>query len=169
MDIEYEILKEHSRSQADRIVAWIGNDRKRFGRLMDLFLRGDYRTTQRAAMTVGICAERHPALIRPYLRQMVSRMEEPGVHIAVRRNVVRILQAIDIPPGLLGTVATLCFRYLAAKDSPVAVRVFAMTVLARIAKDEPDLGRELRLVIEQQFPYGSGGFCSRARKVLKGL
>jgi hypothetical protein len=100
---------------------------------------------------------------------MLSRMEEPGVHVAVRRSAVRMLQHVDIPAGLLGRVATLCFGYLAAGDSPVAVKAFSMTVLARIAEKEPDLGRELRLIIEQQLPYGSKGFCSCAARVLKGL
>lgn len=169
MDIESEILKEHSRRQADRIVSWIGSDRRRFSRLMDLFLRGEYRITQRAAWAVGICAERNPALVRPYIGRMLSRMEEPGVHVAVRRNVVRMLQDVDIPAGLLGRVAALCFKYLSAGDSPVAVKCFSMTVLARIAEKEPYLGREIRLVIEQQLPYGSGGFRARAARVLKAL
>ena len=169
MDIESEILKEHSRRQADRIVSWIGGDAGRFRRLMDLFLRGEYRITQRSAMAVGICAERNPALVRPYIGRMLTRMEEPGVHVAVRRCVVRLLQDVDIPEGLLGRVAALCFKYLSAGDSPVAVKCFSMTVLARIAEKEPDLGREIRRVIEQQFPYGSGGFRSRAARVLKGL
>ena len=169
MDIESEILKEHSRRQADRIVSWIGGDPGRFRRLMDLFLRGEYRITQRSAMAVGICAERNPALVRPYIGRMLSRMEEPGVHVAVRRCVVRLLQDVDIPEGLLGRVAALCFKYLSAGDSPVAVKCFSMTVLARIAEKEPDLRREIRLIIEQQLPYGSGGFRSRAARVLKGL
>jgi hypothetical protein len=169
MDIETELLKEHSRRQADRIVSWIGSDAKRFRTLMDLFLRGEYRVTQRSAMAVGICAEQHPAMIRPYIGRMLSRMEEPGVHVAVRRNVVRMLQHVDIPAGLLGRVATLCFKYLAAGDSPVAVRVFSMTVLARIAEREPDLGRELRLIIDQLLPYGSKGFRSRTVRVTNAL
>ena len=169
MDIESELLKEHSRRQADRIVSWIGNDPSRFRRLMHLFLRGEYRVTQRSAMAVGICAERNPALVRPYIRRMLSRMEEPGVHVAVRRAVVRMLQDVDIPAGLLGRVATLCFEYLSSGDSPVAVKAFSMTVLSRIAEKEPDLGRELRLIIEQQIPYGSKGFRSCAARVLKGL
>ena len=169
MDIETELLKEHSRRQADRIVRWIGNDAGRFSILMELFLRGEHRITQRSAWAVGLCAERHPALVRPYITRMLARMEEPGVHIAVRRNVVRMLQHVDIPAGLLGRVATVCFDYLSAGDSPVAVRVFSMSVLARIAEKEPDLGRELRLILEQQFPYGSAGFRSRAARVLKKL
>jgi hypothetical protein len=166
MQLETEILGEHSRERSERIAAWIGNDGKRFKLLMELFLKGDYRITQRASWIVNICSERYPGLIRPYLKQMIERMQEPEVHPAVRRNVIRILQFIEIPRHLLGTVATVCFQYLGSHNQPIAVRVFSMTVLGNIARLKPDFRRELRLVIEQQLPYGSAGFRARARKVL---
>ena len=167
MDLEAEILREHSKRQALRIAAWVGTDRKRFGKLIALFLRGEYRVTQRAAWIVNSCAEEHPALIRPHLGRMIKRMQEPGVHVAVKRNVIRILQFIEIQEALLGEVTTVCFKYLASPAEPIAVRVFSVTVLGNVAQKEPDLKRELRLVIEQQLSSGSMGFCSRATRVLK--
>jgi hypothetical protein len=167
MNLESEILREHSRVQALRLARWVGSNRQRFRTLMSCFLRGDYRTTQRSAWIVGICAEQHPELVRPYLGKILARMQEPGVHDAVKRNVIRILQTVDIPRGLLGIVADICFRYLAAVDTPIAVKAFSMTVLARIAEREPDLKRELRIVIEQQLPYASPGIRARARRILK--
>jgi hypothetical protein len=167
VELEAEILKEHSKRQAVRIASWVGTDKKRFRKLMELFLRGEYRVTQRSAWIVNLCADKHPELIRPYLKQMIGRMQEPGVHDAVRRNVIRILQFIEIPEKLLGEVATVCFNYLSSPGEPIAVRVFSMTVLANIAQKKPELKNELRLVIEQQLSRGSMGFCSRAEKVLK--
>lgn len=134
---------------------------------MELFLKGEYRVTQRSAWIVSGCAEKSPALIRPYLGKMIKRMQEPGVHNAVRRNVIRILQFIEIPDKLLGEVATVCFRYLGSPNEPIAVKVFSMTVLGNIAQKEPDLKNELGLVIGQQLSTGSMGFCSRAKKVMK--
>ncbi len=98
---------------------------------------------------------------------MLRKMQEPGVHNAARRNVVRVLQFVEIPQRSLGRVAAACFEELASGTSPAAVKANAMTVLARIARREPELGRELRLIIEQQLPYGPGSFLARARKVLK--
>ena len=169
MNLEEEILREHSRAQAERIARWGGGDRGRFARLMKLFLKGEYRVTQRAAWPVGICAEAHPALVQPYLGKMITRMQETGVHEAVRRNVVRILQDVEIPHRLLGRVATVCFDYLASADSSIAVQSFSMTVLSRIASAEPDLRRELRLVIEQKLPFAGAGFRACARRVLEGI
>jgi len=136
---------------------------------MDAFLRGEYRVTQRSAWVVSICADRYPELIGPHLGRMIARMRQPLVHEAVRRNVVRILERVAIPARLQGTVATVCFDYLASADASIAVKVFSMTVLARIAAEQPDLGRELRLEIERQLPYASSGFRSRARRVMEKL
>ena len=147
MDIKTELLKDHSRRTADRIVAWIGADAQRFRILMELFLKGEYLVTQRAATAVGICTDRYPALAGPYVGRMLARMEQPGVHIAVRRTVVRMLQHVEIPVGLLGRVATLCFAYLASPDSPVAVMENTLTATgesgeARYAKQSVATLRE---------------------------
>ncbi len=169
MNLEAEILREHSKRQSVRIAKWVGNDRKRFKELLDLFLKGEYRTTQRAAWIVKHCADEHPNLVFPYLNDMVDRMLEPGAHDAVPRNVMRILQDFEIPRRMAGKIATVSFEMLASAKEPIAVKVFAMTVLANIAKREPDLKREISLLIEQQMPTGSAGFRSRGRKILKRL
>jgi hypothetical protein len=136
---------------------------------MELFLRGNYRTTQQASWIVGYCVELHPRLADPWLKAMIKRMQEPDLHVAVRRNVLRILRFVQIPKQLQGTVTTLCFDYIRATDSPIAVRAFSMYVLANIAKQEPDLENELRLVLKQVVPYGSGAIQACARKVLRQL
>jgi hypothetical protein len=169
MDLEAELLREHSRKNAEKLARWVGEDRGRLKLLMKLFLTGEPRTAQLAAWVVAILAEGHPSLFRPYLEQMLSRMQEPGIHDAVKRCVVGIMQEMDIPERLLGMVANICFEQLSSADAPVAVKCFSMTVIARIAEKEPDLGRELQLVIEQQLPFASAGFKARAKETLRQL
>ena len=65
MDLLKAIEKEHSKSQCEKIVRYVGSDKERFGQLMQLFLNGEYRTTQRAGWPLSICVENHPALIVP--------------------------------------------------------------------------------------------------------
>jgi hypothetical protein len=166
MNIREEILKEHSRRQTNKIVKFIGNDVKKFKKLMHLFFNDEYRVVQRSAWVVNNCAEDHPELIKPYLEKMIDYLQKL-VHDAVRRNTVRIFQFIDIPEKLTGKVASVCFDLLQSKNEPVAVKVFSMTVLSKLCKKEPGLMNELRLVIEAQFPYSTAGFKSRAKKVLK--
>ena len=166
MNLKDEILREHSKEQAVKMAEYIGADRDRFKELMELFLGEDYRISQRASWVVGHCFDKHPNLVQPWLPKMVEAMDEAR-HDAIRRNVVRILQEVDIPESLTGIVADRCFEYLNSPEIPVAIRVFSMTVLYRISIKWPELQRELALVIEEHMPTGSAGFKSRGRKTLK--
>jgi hypothetical protein len=169
MNLETEILKEHSKRQTVRIARWIGTDQKRFRQLMDLLLHGDRIVTQRAAWILSSCYDIHPRLITPWIPALLKKMQEPDVHDALKRNVVRILQCCEIPSSQLGTAATLCFEYLGAPHTPIAIRVNAMTVLQRIAEREPELKRELRTSIELMLPYAGAALRARARRVMKEL
>jgi hypothetical protein len=103
------------------------------------------------------------------LKALIRNLKRPGLHDAVKRNTIRILQFIPIPRSLQGHATAICFDLFKNPKEPVAVRVFSMSVLGRIAEDQPELKGELKLLIEDQLPFGSAGFISRARKVLKQL
>ena len=105
----------------------------------------------------------------------------------------KILQVADIPRRLAGRVAQICFRALEDVSQPIAVRVFAMTVLVNLCqgkkrytklhrgkekiheggKDigvaEPELAREVALAITTVLPYGTAAFTSRAKRELRRL
>jgi hypothetical protein len=166
MDIRQALMTEHSKQQTMAIVEYIGEDPKRFAELMKVFFAGDYRLTQRAAWPMNYCAERHPKLILPYLPKLLDCLEREDMHDAVRRNVVRLLQYIEIPKRLTGKVYSHCIDLLDDADQPAAVRAFAMTVATRIAKSEPDLINELRLIVSKHLPHATAAFRARAKQVL---
>lgn len=168
LNLRAEILREYSKPQALKIANYIGDDNERFSELITLFLEDEYRVTQRAAWIVSHCSDQHPQLLHPYLEKIIANLGG-DIAIAVKRNTVRILQFVDIPEKLMGTLANYCFKYLTDAKEPIAVKVFSMTILANIAKKFPEMKDELRMAIEDQMPYGSSGFLSRGRKVLKAL
>ena len=100
---------------------------------------------------------------------MINYLLKPGIHDAVKRNIVRLLQFISIPRSLQGKVADICFNYLNNPKEAIAVRVFSMTVLANLSTENPELKNELIPLIEDQLPFGSAGFRSRGIKVLRKL
>lgn len=170
MDLRSEILKEHSKVQAEKIVKWVGNNPQRFAELMHLFLTDVYRVVQRAAWPVGIIGEKRPALIMPYLGQMVARITDAGVPVAVKRNVIRLLQFADIPEELHGQVMNICFDLLADTNETIAVRVFSMSVLAQLAKTYPEIKQELITIIEDTLEHEpAAAFIARSKMVLKQL
>jgi hypothetical protein len=167
MDLKNEILITRSKQQVVKLARWVGKDKAQVRQLMKFFLEGEHRLAEKSAWIIGHCAEVHLELFGPWLKPMIKIMQKPGAHDAVKRNVVRILQFVDIPRALQGIVANQCFEFLSSIDGPIAVRTFSMTVLAKIAKDEPDLKKELELIVRQMLPYGTPAFRSRAKKVLK--
>jgi len=167
MNIREALLAEHSKRQTMKIVRFIGDDPKRFAELMSVFFAGPYRLTQRAAWPISYCIEYHPELVKPYFGRLISLLEISDGHDAIRRNVARLLQFVDLPPKHRSRIFEACYSLVDDPHQPVAVRVFAMTVAAKAAEGHSELARELALVISKYTEDGSPGFKSRARRVLK--
>lgn len=166
MDLKKQIIKEHSKANCLRITIYVGNNKKRFADLVGVYLAGPYRVTQRAAWPISCCVEEFPQLIQPHLNRLLNFLKQPGTHGAVKRNTVRMLQFIDIPKKLQGRVAEICFNFLKDKKEAIAVKAFSITVLGNLAKKEPGLLNELRMVMEDQMPYATAAIRVRVRKVL---
>jgi hypothetical protein len=167
MNLRQEILKEHSKTQANKIIRYIGEDQKKFDALIELFLHGEYRVTQRASWPLSYIVVSHPHLVKKHLRKLIINLEKPNLHNAVIRNTLRLLQFISLPKSLHGLTAEICFKFLADKKQPIAIHVFSMTVLGNLCKIYPELKQELILSIQDHFHFASAGFRSRAKKVLK--
>jgi len=169
MNLVNVIEKEHSSAQRNRVIKYVGKDPKRFAELVNVFLNGPYRVTQRSAWPLSYCIEQHPDLIKPHLKRILQFASQPGVHDSVKRNTMRLLQFIEVPKSLQGKFVNLCFSFLKDTSEAIAIRVFAMTVLSNLAKFLPELKNELIPIIEDQMPFGSPGFVSRGTKALKQL
>ncbi len=168
MDIKKALMDKQSKAQVVKISNYIGADKKRFARLMDLFFGDDLRISQRASWVLSHCVDKYPALIMPYLEKMINQVDQ-AKHNAIKRNTVRIMADIELPEELLGIAADVCFRFLDNPQEAIAVRVFSMSVCYNITLKEPALANELRLIIEDHYEHGSAGFQSRARRILKAL
>lgn len=166
MNIREALLEVHSKAQAAKIADHVGDNPERFAELMKLLLGPVYRISQRAAWPVSYCIERNPDLIKPYFNVLIKQLENDDAHVAVRRNVARLFQFVEIPKRYQGRLFDACYNLLNDADQPVAVRVFSMTVAAKLARNEPELLDELRLVATKHPSLMTAGFRSRFRRVL---
>jgi hypothetical protein len=169
MDLRKTILKEHSKSNCDRIVKWIGNSQRRFDELIFLFLNDEYRVVQRAAWPLSYAAMKYPGLMKNNFGKLIRNLRKPGLPVAVKRNTVRLLQYIPIPKRFHGELMSQCFEYLTSENETVAVKVFSMTILANLSKVYPEIKPELKLILEEHWDQKTAGFKSRAKKILKTL
>ena len=168
MNIHEKLTEAHSRQISEQIKTYVGDDSVRFEQLLECFASRDAKVAQRAAMAVGKCLDVNPQLGRPYMGTMIEHLKAPK-HDAIARAVVRWLQTEDVPSELMGELAEICFELASSMQTPIAIKVFAMTVLANICEKEPVLASELKAIIEYQMPFGSAGFRSRGGKILKRL
>ena len=167
MNLRETILAEHSKANCTWIVKWIGNNQKRFDELVQLFLQDEYIVVQRAGWPLSEVVIKYPQLVQPHLRKILAYINKPGLHGAVKRNTVRLLQAITIPKKNHGKVMTLCFEYLLSPDEEIAVKAFSLTVLNNLSILYPEIKQELKTIIEDRWEFETAAFHSRAKKILK--
>lgn len=161
------LLAEHSKAQCTRIVKYIGSNQQRFDELFNLFLSDEYRVVQRAAWPVSYAVIAHPTLIQKHFARLIKNLEKPGIHNAVKRNSIRLLQEIAIPKRYHGKLMDICFSYIATPGEAVAVKAFSLTVLQNLSAQYPEIIPEIKLLIEEYYERETPAFKSRAKKFLK--
>ena len=157
-----------SKDEKNRLSRQARHDPALLQELMEYFLHGGPRVCQNAAWAISYVGEKQPELLNDHLAVMAEVLSNSNDDW-IKRNILRVFQYVDIPEPLWGIVAERSLELLANGREAVAIRVFAMTVLLHIVYKVPELKNELRVIVEDQMPYGSAGFQSRGRKVLKSL
>ncbi len=170
MNLTNQLLAEHSKENAQKICQVVGNNPKLLEEFISIFLGEDYRLTQRASWVLRFLGDDFPNQLQPHKPELILNLRKAN-HDAVRRNTLRFFEkeSEGIPEGSIGEMTDLCFEFLASKTQPIAVKAFAMTVLCKITRQFPELKNELKILIEDQMPYGSKGFRHRGNRVLKQL
>ena len=169
MNLRSEILAEHSKEQAAKIVVWVGDSQQRFDELVKFFLQDEDKVTQRAGWPLSYAAIAHPQLVKKHLPVLVKTLRKEKSHNAIRRNIVRLLQEVPIPEKLHGEVMDICFGFIADVQEAVAVKAFSLSILENLSKQYPEIKQELKVIIEERWDYETAAFHSRAKKILKNL
>lgn len=88
---------------------------------------------------------------------------------SVRRNLLKIVADFPIPEAAAAQLFDQCLQWMQDENRAIAVRCNAMQLLYCICQSEPDLASEVKTAILLVNNYGSAGFRSRAKKILKKL
>ncbi len=169
MNLVEEIAQAQTKASREIIAIWVGKDQTRFKQLMKIVLGEDAELARRAAWPMNQCIEEHPQLASPILPELVRQLGDQKSHPAIRRNIVKALQVIDLPDDLLARIFDTCYERLTDPEETVAVKAYSMTVLTRICKREPALTDEVILAIERGLPHGTAAFRARARMAFREL
>jgi hypothetical protein len=166
MNLKDALLEEHSKKQCNRIVSWVGNNKKRFDELMRLFFNSEYRVTQRAAWPISYCVRNNPGWVKSYFKPLLDQLEKKGSHDAVKRNIVRLFQDVQIPVKYQGRLMNLCFEFIQSNNTAIAIKAFSLSILGNLSHRYPEIIPELKLIAEERWEIETAAFHSRAKKII---
>lgn len=153
MDLEAVLRSGQSKSNTLKIMKYVGDDKARYKKLVDLFLKGDVLMRQRAIWPLGEIACENPKMVLPHLEKLINTLDEPNLHPAIPRNVLRFCQQMEVPEKYHGKLVDKCFQYIHTTTLPIAIRAFAITTCANVCKHYPELKNELMLVLDELKKY----------------
>ncbi len=142
MNISRALIAEHSKKQTLLIGKYIGQSPVRFKEIVNLVASGDRIISQRAAWVLGTHGEEYPRLFLPHLSKLVPLLGKP-VHDAVKRNILRVLQYLEIPSKFETEIINQCFNLLQSTGEPPAIKAFSISVIVNLSRKYPDLMQEL--------------------------
>jgi len=166
-ELKNMLLSQQFMHQAQMVMAWVGHSSKRFDALAHFIYGDDKKLAQKAAWPMSYLAEEHPDCVMKHLPALLAATKKPGVHIAVIRSVVRLLQFVEIPQELHGEVMDKCFHYIEDVKEKPAVKAFALTVLHNLSKQYPEILPEIREIIRSRMELETPAFRARAKVFLK--
>jgi hypothetical protein len=163
LTLEARLRAARGKRAIAEVVAWVGGDRGRFAELMGFLASDDFELAVRSAWVGGWVVEEHPEHLAEHLTAVLDVLERPGLSSSVARGIFRMLEFGPVSGECEGRVMEVAMAALGG-PMPVAVKVYAMTVLKRLVGDYPELMGEVRLLIEEQLRDAGPGFRSRARR-----
>jgi hypothetical protein len=171
MNIREELLsyKTQSKVMALRVRDYACSSEEHFSELMTCFTSDDFQLAQRAAWSVRWAAEKRPELVKPYVGLLVKQLKRIDVHDAVIRNSLKVLEDVSIPEEFHGELLDACFSLVSDRKTPIAIKVFSMSLIFKLTSLYPEIKNELRLIIQENMELETAAFRSRGRKILQAI
>lgn len=161
---------QQSRALTTAIVKHVGDDYKRFKELAKLVFGADKILQQRAAWPFSEVILVHHNWLKAYWKKCAEVLKDESRHEALHRNILRCLQVVDIPEDYQATILDTCLKSITSERRAIAVRAFSITVAANICTQQPELKRELQLILTDlaQHPMNAA-LQVRVKRALKVL
>lgn len=107
-------------------------------------------------------------LLDEHIDTMIKNFVESDCD-STRRIMSKLLSFYDIAEKVDGSFVNTCFDLLISDTVDVAVKVNTMQVLFNISQAYPELGAELKLILEEQIANNTVSFKARAKRLLRKL
>ena len=169
MDLITHLEEENSKQNWQVVVDYVGNDSSRFDAVVNLFINGQQKIVQRIGQPFGTIAEKNPHFSFPYIPKLIAYLKANPID-AVKRNVMRSFQWIELPEEYVGEIFDLGMLYLRTQSEAKAIKVFSLTDLRQICERYPELTADVIFQLEIVMRGDeSAGVLSRGAKEMKKL
>ena len=161
-------LPDTSRITADMAAHHIANNPAIFHEVVNWSFEAKYPFNMRASRVIQIYSASEPKLIIRMLDDIITKLVQTK-NSSVRRNFLMILvekvpmESLISQPLLLNS----CFDWLVSDNEPVSLKYYALKLLIRYSKVEPDLMNELTIIMNALEVESSKGLKNYWSKISK--
>lgn len=156
-------------------VEWLVDSAKNnpeiFRKILGYSFSPDKKLAFHASWALTKACDNNPDIIYPYMDEIVESLDKVE-HESVIRSILRSVALCDMTILSIknhGLLADNCFRILRSGFSAIALKVYSMDIIYKLALIYPDLANELSATIVLLQGEGSAGIIARARMILKKL
>lgn len=169
MDIDEvtDILRNNINKQMTSILSTEASESEQLvDTLISIMFKGKHPENWRAAWVLDHTSLINIKIIEPHLPFFLKQL--PTIQFnGIKRHIIRMLVNSRRKDLIDGNLINLCFEWLQASHTPIAVRAFSMDIIDMITNDYPDLIQEFVLVLEEIAINGSKGEKNKATKLIK--
>ena len=120
--IRERIWNDYSKASFQQIAHELSKDRPTFNEFLHLLQDAEKTVINRAAWILSFIFEINKSYVIEVLPLLVKLIQEPNATIALKRNILRILQFVTIPESLHDAVMQVSFDHIENRQMAVAVR-----------------------------------------------
>jgi 8-oxo-dGTP diphosphatase len=131
----------------------------------------DKKLAFRASWTISKVFDKYPDLLGPDIQRMIGSLESLD-NESVQRSFLRVISMSDLnslSQKQHGILADHCFKMLKSGFSAIAIKVYSMDIIYKLALIYPELANELSSIINMLQGEGSAGILARGHIILKKL
>jgi hypothetical protein len=154
---------------------WIANSAVEnpviFRKLIDYSYSDDDKLAFRSSWILAKVCDKEPAIIYPYLSEIVATLKNLNNESA-QRSLLRIISLSEmnkLSKKHHGLLTDHCFEALKSNFSSIAIKAYSMEILYKLSKIYPGLVHELSATINMLQGEGSAGIIARGRMILRKL
>ena len=158
-----------SRENFPLIIHEFKNNQKNISSLAQIAFQSNHPKSWRAAWLMDKIHEEKPALVSPFIKEMIQQIKTEQ-NDGKKRHFLKLISLGNIPSEEQGFLFDYCLNAFCSEKEPLAVRVHAMQILYHISETEVELKPEVLAIIEHEMEnHPSAGIVSRGRKLAKKL